>query len=74
MTVEDEDPQVLARLTALAIEHQLPAAAPAQLDELLRLVQESPHSLTAVRDPVEGVEVHVADSLAGLRKIGRAHV
>lgn len=67
MTVDDEDPQVLARLTALAIEHQLPAAAPAQLDELLRLVQESPHSLTAVRDPVEGVEVHVADSLAGLR-------
>lgn len=65
MTVDD-DPRVLARLTELAAEFDLPAAAPAQLDELLRLVQESPHSLTAVRDPVEGVDLHVADSLAGL--------
>ena len=66
MTVGDDDPQVLTRLTALATAHDLPAAAPAQLDELLRLVQASPHSLTTVRDPVDGVELHVADSLAGL--------
>jgi 16S rRNA (guanine527-N7)-methyltransferase len=63
----DDDPQVLTRLTALAAEYGLPPAASAQLDELLRLVEESPHSLTAVRDPQEGVELHVADSLSGLR-------
>jgi 16S rRNA (guanine527-N7)-methyltransferase len=62
----DDDAQVLARLTALASTYGLPPAAPSQLDELLRLVQESPHSLTAVRDPVAGVDLHVADSLAGL--------
>lgn len=61
-----DDSSVLARLTALAGEFDLPPAAPARLDELLRLVEESPHSLTAVRDPQEGVALHVADSLMGL--------
>lgn len=66
----DDDPRVLARLTALAAEYGLPAPAATQLDELLRLVRESPHSLTAIRDPIEGVDLHVADSLAGLQVDG----
>lgn len=63
----DDDRSVLGRLTALARDFDLPGQAPGQLEELLRLVQASPHSLTAVRDPGDGVELHVADSLAGLR-------
>ena len=63
----DDDPEVLARLTGLAEAFSLPPDAPARLAALLRLVQESPHSLTAVREPGDGVDRHVADSLVGLQ-------
>lgn len=53
-------------MTALAEEYGLPPGAPARFATLLHLVQESPHSLTAVRDPAAGVDQHVADSLTGL--------
>ncbi|CAB4858445.1 unannotated protein [freshwater metagenome] len=56
----------MERLQELAREHTLPAAAPEQLDLLLRLLAQSPHALTSVRDPDRAVEVHIADSLSGL--------
>lgn len=62
-----EQRTVERRLAELAAQYDLPAGADQRLMELLRLVRDSPHSLTAVRDPVEAVEVHVADSLGGLR-------
>ena len=54
------------RLTALAARHGLPHAAPEQLWTILEAVADEPTSITSVRDPREGVEVHVADSLAAL--------
>jgi 16S rRNA (guanine527-N7)-methyltransferase len=54
------------RLAELADRWGLPEAAPAQLKVVLDLVAAEPTSITTVRDPAEGVEVHVADSLAGL--------
>lgn len=63
----DDDAAMAARLAALAEEYGLAPSAPTHFGRLLRLVQASPHSLTAVRDPVDGVEQHVADSLTGLR-------
>lgn len=54
------------RLQELAARYALPAQAPRQLAEILELVAAEPTSITTVRDPVEGVELHVADSLAGL--------
>lgn len=58
--------RVQARLDELAAAYALPDAAPGRLTRLLDLVAASPHALTTVRDPADGVEVHVADSLAGL--------
>lgn len=55
------------RLAELAAEYSLPAPAPGQLMALLERVSAAPIALTAVRDVTVGVEVHVADSLAGLR-------
>ena len=55
------------RLAELATTYDLPSGAAKQLMALLELVSASPHALTAVRDVVEGVEVHVADSLTGVR-------
>lgn len=60
------DDRALARLTELQDQYGLPAGSAERFDGLLRLVAESPHSLTTVRDPVEGAEFHVADSLTGL--------
>jgi len=60
------DPRVLNRLDGLAQQWELPAGFPSRIALLLGLVRDSPHSLTTVRDPADGVEVHVADSLAGL--------
>ena len=61
-----DDQAVSARLAELAGRYGLSPAAPERLRLLLDLVQQSHHSLTAVREPTLGVEVHVADSLAGL--------
>ena len=55
------------RLAELSAEYGLPEAAGGQLMELLERVSTAPIALTAVRDATVGVEVHVADSLAGLR-------
>jgi 16S rRNA (guanine527-N7)-methyltransferase len=66
VTSAPDEGAVSARLAALAAQYGLPPGAAARLRRLLDLVQESHHSLTAVRDPVAGVEVHIADSLAGL--------
>lgn len=65
-SVTDSDSRVQARLEELATAYALPDAAPERLVALLALVAGSPHALTTVRDPVDGVEVHIADSLAGL--------
>jgi 16S rRNA (guanine527-N7)-methyltransferase len=54
------------RLAELAEQYDLPAAAPAQLRAILEQVQAEPSSITTVRDPARGVDLHVADSLAGL--------
>jgi len=58
--------QVTARLTALAATWELPERAPEQLRGLLRAVADEPSSITAIRAAEQGVELHVADSLAGL--------
>jgi 16S rRNA (guanine527-N7)-methyltransferase len=54
------------RLAELAERWDLPREAPPQLRRILELVQAEPTSITTVRDPAQGVDVHVADSLAGL--------
>lgn len=54
------------RLEELAQLYALPPEAPATLRALLELVQAEPTSITTVRDPERGVDLHVADSLAGL--------
>jgi 16S rRNA (guanine527-N7)-methyltransferase len=50
----------------LAARHGLPAGAEGRLAALLDLVAAEPAAITAVRDPAEGVDVHVADSLVAL--------
>lgn len=60
------DPSVERRLSELAEAHGLAAEAPALLARLLVLVEAEPSAITSVRDPVVGVDVHVADALAGL--------
>jgi 16S rRNA (guanine527-N7)-methyltransferase len=54
------------RLGDLAQLWELPVAATGQLRTILDLVQAEPTSITTVRDPERGVDLHVADSLAGL--------
>jgi 16S rRNA (guanine527-N7)-methyltransferase len=54
------------RLAELSQHWMLPAAAPDQLRTILDLVQAEPTSITTVRDPERGVDIHVSDSLAGL--------
>jgi 16S rRNA (guanine527-N7)-methyltransferase len=58
--------EVAARLGRLASRYELPAGAEGQLAALLELVGGEPAAITAVRDPAEGVDVHVADSLVAL--------
>jgi 16S rRNA (guanine527-N7)-methyltransferase len=53
-------------LAELAERYQLPARAPDQLEGLLELVAEEPSAITSVRDPADGVDTHVADSLVAL--------
>ena len=54
------------RLAELAQRWALPAAASGQLRTILDLVQAEPTSITTVRDPERGVDLHVSDALAGL--------
>ncbi len=54
------------RLDELAREWALPADASEQLARVLVAVAGEPSAITAVRDPAAAVDVHVADSLAGL--------
>ena len=61
-----DSPALQRRLAELAERFRLPPAAPAQLERLLELVAEEPTAITAVRDPAEGVDVHVADALVAL--------
>ena len=59
-------PEVRRRLSQLAKRFALPAPAASQFEELLTLVADEPTAITAVRDPRDGVDVHVADSLVAL--------
>src|SRR3954464_12580830 len=55
-----------ARLDEIAAGHGL---TPSQFDRLARLVEliaHDEHAPTAVRDPATAVDIHLADSLAGL--------
>jgi 16S rRNA (guanine527-N7)-methyltransferase len=54
------------RLGALSERYDLPHRAVASLARLLDLVADEPASITSVRDPLRGVDVHVADSLVAL--------
>jgi 16S rRNA (guanine527-N7)-methyltransferase len=60
------NPEVATRIAELADRYGLPASAADRLALLLELVVEEPSSITAVRDPAQGVDVHVADSLVAL--------
>jgi 16S rRNA (guanine527-N7)-methyltransferase len=55
-----------ARLTELAARYGLPSGAEDRLAALLDLVAAEPTAITTVRDPAEGVDAHVADSLVAL--------
>ena len=57
---------VANRLAELADRYGLRAAAADRLGLLLDLVAAEHSSITAVRDPAQGVDVHVADSLVAL--------
>jgi 16S rRNA (guanine527-N7)-methyltransferase len=58
--------EAAARLGRLSSRHRLPPGAEEQLAALLDLVAAEPSAITTVRDPVEGADVHVADSLVAL--------
>ena len=57
---------VQERLAVLAARYALSPWAVARLGDLLDLVAAEPASITSVREPELGVDVHVADSLVGL--------
>jgi 16S rRNA (guanine527-N7)-methyltransferase len=59
-------PDVANRLAELADRYGLRATAADRLGVLLELVAAEHSSITAVRDPAQGVDVHVADSLVAL--------
>jgi 16S rRNA (guanine527-N7)-methyltransferase len=59
-------PDVATRLAELADRYGLRATVADRLGLLLDLVAEEPSSITAVRDPAQSVDVHVADSLVAL--------
>jgi 16S rRNA (guanine527-N7)-methyltransferase len=59
-------PDVSARLAQLAEQYTLPPEAPEQLAVVLELLAAEPTSITTVRDPGEGVDLHIADSLVAL--------
>ena len=57
---------VRTRLAALSERFGLPDGAVERLERLLDLVAAEPSAITSVRDPADGVDVHVADSLVAL--------
>src|SRR3954464_8791270 len=57
---------VPARLAELAQEYGLKPAAQAALTRYLELLAADEHAPTAVREPVEAVDRHIADALSGL--------
>jgi 16S rRNA (guanine527-N7)-methyltransferase len=59
-------PSVPVRLAKLRARYDLSVEAASKLEALLDLVAAEPASITSVRDPREGVDVHVADSLVAL--------
>jgi len=58
--------EVAARLGRLVCHYGLPAGAAERLATLLDLVAAEPAAITAVREPADGVDLHVADSLVAL--------
>ena len=56
----------MERLDELAARYALPPRSSARLARLLDLVAAEPASITTVRDPRRGADVHVADSLVAL--------
>ncbi len=63
---DERRPSVRTPLEMLADRYGLPPAAPEQFEAVLRLLAAEPAALTTVRDLVEAVDRHVADSLSGL--------
>jgi 16S rRNA (guanine527-N7)-methyltransferase len=60
----EKEPSLPARLSALAERWELPDGAVGRLEQLLVCLAEHPEAPTSVRDPIRGVDVHVADSLS----------
>lgn len=58
--------EVSRRLAVLAEQYALPDDAAGRLEALLALVAAEQSSITSVRDPAQGADVHVADSLVAL--------
>jgi 16S rRNA (guanine527-N7)-methyltransferase len=59
-------PGVATRLAELADRYGLRATVADRLGLLLDLVADEPSSITAVRDPSQGIDVHIADCLVAL--------
>jgi len=57
---------VAARCRELTDRFELPPRSAEKLNALLKFVITGPRSLTTVRDPETAVELHIAESLAGL--------
>lgn len=57
---------VATRLHELAAQYDLPSGAVERLEALLAAVEAEPSAITTVRDPAQGVDLHVADSLVAL--------
>jgi len=54
------------RVATLLVRHDLDPAQGARLCRFLAVLADNPHAPTSVRDPAAAVDVHLADSLAGL--------
>jgi 16S rRNA (guanine527-N7)-methyltransferase len=59
---------VRRRLCELSERYALPEGAVERLERLLELVAAEPASITSVREPERGVDVHIADSLVALER------
>jgi 16S rRNA (guanine527-N7)-methyltransferase len=57
---------VAVRLAALAARYHLPTTAADQFERLLELIVAEPSAITTVRDPEQGVDLHIADSLVAV--------
>jgi 16S rRNA (guanine527-N7)-methyltransferase len=62
--------ELTKRLVALADRWSLPSGSVGQLERLLLAIEADERAPTTVRDPPEAIDVHVADSLAGLQVSG----